>query len=296
MPKVSVLIPAYNVESFLPRCLDSILAQSYDDFEVILIDDGSTDGTASVCDDYAKRDARIKVFHQENRGISVARNMCLQHASGEYIQFVDGDDWIDAEEMMLLVDTAQYTNSDIVSFDFRVVSPRGVKTVSLPYKDIDEFRKQSISSLWTVLWKNLIRRTLFGEFEICFPEGIDGGEDYYVVSLLSLRARKAVHISRTLYNYNVMNPSSTMKNIDMKKIWYQIDATILFEREMQNMGCLKKYKKELLRRKFCAKLPMLGLKRFLWLKTFPESSFFFFWCSPLKWVGTIKSIVRMLIK
>src|SRR5690606_22590995 len=94
MPKVSVIIPVYNTENYLRECLDSILAQTFTDFEVLLINDGSTDSSGKICDEYAEKDSRIKVFHKENGGVSSARNLGLDNAKGEWICFVDSDDEI----------------------------------------------------------------------------------------------------------------------------------------------------------------------------------------------------------
>lgn len=296
MPAVSVLIPAYNVERYLPKCLDSVLSQTFEDFEVILIDDGSTDGTGKLCDDYAAKDSRIKVYHQDNKGISATRELCLQYASGEYIQFVDGDDWIEPNMLEELVKTANSTKSDIVTFDFTAHYFRKTKIVSLPCNEIESFRKNCISSLWTVLWRNFIQRDLVKENAVHFPEGIDGGEDYYVMSLLSLFAKGIAYIPQPFYNYNVMNPTSTMSQASQKKLKYQIETTKLLEKRLNELRLDKRYGKELLRRKFCAKLPFLKFSVSLWLKIFPESSCFLLWSSPTKWFGYTKSIVKMILK
>ena len=95
MPKVSVIVPVYKVESYLRKCVDSILGQSFSDFEVILVDDGSPDNCGAICDDYATRDQRVKVIHKINGGLSDARNVGLDAAIGQYICFVDSDDWIE---------------------------------------------------------------------------------------------------------------------------------------------------------------------------------------------------------
>lgn len=94
-PLISVIVPVYNVEKFLSRCLNSILAQTYNNLEVILVDDGSTDNSGKICDDYALKDKRIRVIHKQNGGVSSARNMALSVAKGEYIGFVDSDDYIE---------------------------------------------------------------------------------------------------------------------------------------------------------------------------------------------------------
>lgn len=108
-PKISVIVPIYNVEKYLSCCIDSILAQTYTDFELLLIDDGSSDGSGKICDEYAKKDIRIKVFHKENGGVSSARNVGLDNARGEWVAFVDSDDTLD-------VDFLRYSLLDIPDF------------------------------------------------------------------------------------------------------------------------------------------------------------------------------------
>lgn len=114
---VSVIIPVYNVEKYLEECLDSVMNQTYQNFEVILVDDGSTDSSGRICDEYKKRDNRIYVIHQENGGLSVARNRGYLQASGEYVYFLDSDDWILPETLSGLIETATAQNADIVFFD-----------------------------------------------------------------------------------------------------------------------------------------------------------------------------------
>ena len=94
LPIVSVIVPVYNTEKYLPECIESVLFQSYTDFELLLIDDGSTDGSGLICDEYARKDFRIKVVHKSNGGVSSARNEGLDIARGEYVCFVDSDDWV----------------------------------------------------------------------------------------------------------------------------------------------------------------------------------------------------------
>ena len=108
-PKISVIVPVYNVEQYLPRCIDSILAQTFTDFELLLIDDGSTDNSGKVCDEYARKDSRIRVFHKKNGGVSSARNTGLDNAHGEWVAFVDSDDTLD-------VDFLHYSFLDIPDF------------------------------------------------------------------------------------------------------------------------------------------------------------------------------------
>ena len=106
-PKVSIIIPVYNAQLHLRRCIDSVLKQDFEDFELILMNDGSTDFSGEICDEYAKKDARIKVTHKENTGVSDTRNQAISTATGEYLQFLDSDDWITPDATGMLVRMAE---------------------------------------------------------------------------------------------------------------------------------------------------------------------------------------------
>ena len=125
-PIVSVIVPIYNVESYLSQCLDSILKQSFVDFEVIMVDDGSKDKSGVICDEYAAKDSRINVFHQSNQGVSKARNVALNHAKGEYVIFMDADDfWYVDTCLETLVNEALRTGADIVRGEYKAVDEQG---------------------------------------------------------------------------------------------------------------------------------------------------------------------------
>ncbi len=114
LPVISVVVPIYNVDEYLPQCIDSIINQSYRELEIILVDDGSTDSGGSLCDRYARMDSRIKVIHKENGGLVSARKAGINSAVGEYISFVDGDDWIEPDTYRILIDAGQ--GADIITF------------------------------------------------------------------------------------------------------------------------------------------------------------------------------------
>lgn len=125
MPELSIIVPVYKVEKYLPKCIDSILAQTFRDFELILIDDGSPDNCGAICDEYAARDSRIKVIHQKNTGVSAARNAGLDIASGTYLGFVDSDDWIEPEMYATMIATAKEKQVDVVVCGLRYVDEEG---------------------------------------------------------------------------------------------------------------------------------------------------------------------------
>ena len=115
MPEISIIVPIYNVEQYLKRCVDSILAQTFKDFELILVDDGSPDSCPFICDEYARIDSRIKVIHKANGGLSDARNAGLEMAMGNYIAFVDSDDWIASDTYEYLYELIKKNKADVVS-------------------------------------------------------------------------------------------------------------------------------------------------------------------------------------
>ena len=118
--KISVIVPVYNTEKYLPRCIDSILAQTFTDFELLLIDDGSTDNSGRICGEYALKDKRIKVVHKENGGVSRARNLGIDNAQGEYLSFIDSDDYIRPTMYSELIAIADKYNVDLVSSDIEL--------------------------------------------------------------------------------------------------------------------------------------------------------------------------------
>lgn len=148
MPKISVIIPAYNVAAFLPRAMDSVLSQSLEDIEVLLVDDGSTDDTGSVCDGYAQRDGRVKVIHQQNAGAPAARNAAIEIARGEYMYFMDGDDWAESDMLSDMYNLARNTGAQLVISGFYIDTYTAQdsfwrETVSMPdafYPDAAAFR------------------------------------------------------------------------------------------------------------------------------------------------------------
>lgn len=131
-PLVSVIIPLYNSTAFLPKCLDSVLGQSWTKLEVILVDDGSTDGTLALCEQYQRQDPRITVLHQENQGSSAARNAGLDRAAGQYVTYMDGDDWADREHIADLVRGLEGHNADCAICGYRLEWPAGAELRAFP--------------------------------------------------------------------------------------------------------------------------------------------------------------------
>ena len=209
MVGLSIIVPVYNVERYLRRCIDSILKQTFRDFEVILINDGSTDNSRTICNEYKRLDTRINIINQKNGGLSSARNEGLKKANGEYIAFVDSDDYISNNMFMKMMKLANEYNCDIVSCGYRRFEGKfctneesseqifkfsnreALNNYLLNYDDKD--RKMD-----TVVWNKIYRRTLFNNIE--FPEG-KIYEDGYVTYKLLYKANNIIHIDDELYYY-----------------------------------------------------------------------------------------------
>lgn len=283
-PKISVIVPVYNVEKYLPRCIDSILAQTFTDFELLLIDDGSKDHSGEICDQYAKKDNRIRVFHKENEGISATREYGLNKTQGNYIQFVDSDDWIEKEMLQLMHDKANTTDADLVNCDFFQEYTSDSQYISTTKRNKNEFICSVIGNYWGVLWKLLIRRSLFNQHDIHFPIGINGGEDYYVVVSLLLVAPKIEQLPMALYHYRRNNENSFISTPTYEKLMYQVRATNLVEDKLKEYGKKSQYTDEIIKRKIASLLPLLRHYFLKSYKLYPELK-----CNSIKLVHGCKN-------
>ena len=197
-PLISVIVPVYNTEQYLRRCIDSVLAQTYQDFELLLIDDGSKDSSGAICDEYAVKDTRVKVFHKENGGVSSARRMGVAHSSGEYVYFVDSDDSILPDALQEMLKCVQ-SDVDIVVFDSRLDGS---------YSSI-EYAEQLLNFQDWAVWSKLYRRTLFDSAIFDLPREIRVGEDF-IMNLRLLRNVRGNIVCRPTnkYMYNVGTSTS----------------------------------------------------------------------------------------
>lgn len=203
---ISVIVPVYRVEEYLHKCVDSLLTQTYENLEIILVDDGSPDGSGAICDDYAARESRIRVIHKENGGLSSARNAGLDVARGEYIGFVDSDDWLEPETYAWLLSMAQKEDVKLVCAGrFNCNSWDGSRTVGLcPLKE-EVLTGQELARR-IFLWDNvdsaavdkLYHRSLFDG--IRYPLGVVS-EDVPVTWRLAMKAGRVGMVPKPVYNY-----------------------------------------------------------------------------------------------
>lgn len=185
-PTVSIIVPVYNAENTIPRCIESILNQEYSDFELLLVNDGSTDGSGAVCDAYAARDARIRVIHKENTGVSDTRNTALDQARGTYLQFLDSDDWITPDATSSLVRAAESAQCDLVVSDFyRVVGERVSQKGDIDDDGVmtrEEYAAHMMENpadfYYGVLWNKLYRRSIVETHHLRMDPEISWCEDF----------------------------------------------------------------------------------------------------------------------
>lgn len=212
--KLSIIVPVYQVEAHIDECITSILDQTFRDFELILVDDGSLDRCPAICDAYAQKDSRIRVIHQKNQGLSAARNTGLQAARGDYIGFVDSDDFIEASMYEKLLDNLEREKADIsVCGRYKVWGDKKIQEQkSNVYKVMDSAQALALMNTNVLgyfdvaAWDKIYKRSCFKGIE--FPEG-KLCEDWFVMYKLFFNARRIVYDSIPLYNYRQRTGSIT---------------------------------------------------------------------------------------
>jgi len=198
-PKFSIIIPVYNVERYLRTCLDSILTQSFKDWEILLVDDGSPDGSPAICDEYAQKDVRIRVFHKENGGVSSARNLGLENARGEWVWYVDPDDWIEIDALKVLSKYIESYNPDTVIFGMRFTDEKGNDLGN----DVKKHKEGAVDSVFECFDYGppsvLQKRDILEKNNLRFTQGIRLGEDLELQYKFLMMCYKAVQIEEVLY-------------------------------------------------------------------------------------------------
>lgn len=221
MIMISIIVPVYNTEQYLPRCIDSILNQSYTDFELLLIDDGSSDGSGAICDAYAEKDNRIRAFHKENGGVSSARNLGLKEAKGEWVCFVDSDDELMSNALQVMVDGA-CDEVDLVMAGYEVYNDDGEKTYSLE-KFISNLmpNESAVKEMYAptdyryqgYIWNKLFRLSLISSNSIRFAEDFFFNEDrLFVTQFICVSGRNVSYTTIPVYRY-FERPESAMMSL-----------------------------------------------------------------------------------
>ena len=224
-PVISVIIPIYNVEKFLCRCLDSVINQTYGNLEIILIDDGSTDGGGKICDEYALKDSRISVVHQDNKGVSAARNLGLGMSNGHYVAFIDGDDWIERDMFSFLIGLLDRNKADMAACGYyvnndadpdldpelkpQILKPEAAIRMSLELK---EFCFDS------GVFNKIFKSDIFNKNNIGFNEAITIGEDMLCLCRCIMNSKKIVYSHLPKYHVVSNENSATRKRFNSRKV------------------------------------------------------------------------------
>lgn len=220
-PKLSIIVPVYNVEKYLARCIDSILNQSFTDFELLLIDDGSTDGSGSICDAYVEKDARIRVFHKENGGVSSARNVGLDNAIGKWICFGDSDDAFPSDALLTLMSEVDAEVSMVMG-GYEEIDGKGNVAYSIPDRvrlrlDASDSLRQMFSPKYYkyqgYVWNKLFLRSIIMKYHLQFDERIKFNEDrLFTLQYICVMNGSMSYITTPVYCY-YQNPNSAMASL-----------------------------------------------------------------------------------
>ena len=274
MPSVSIIVPVYNTEKYLPKCLDSIIAQTFSDFECLIIENGSSDRSGKICDIYAAKDKRIKVIHQEGKSVSFARNTGLDIASGQWIVFVDSDDWVEPNLLDVALRTAQEHPADIIQWNY---ISEGGKQIKRPRQLQAGFFAVSpdkeLPGWFAMIWSRMYSRVFIEENNIRFDKELFFGEDG-LFSIQALASAKTIwNTDKALYHY-VNREDSIINTMDIKAVNNKILAAKKIEEYLRQQGKEKLFNKAIFQKKrgardsFLFDLPAPNIK--LWRKTFPE--------------------------
>ena len=220
VPCISIIVPVYKAEKYLNRCVDSLLAQTFKDFEVLLIDDGSPDRSGEMCDEYARKDSRVRVFHKENGGVSSARQMGIDNARGEYTIHADPDDWVEPDMLEGLYKKAKETDADMVICDYYVeLDGRTIYKKQQPEGlDHNVVLRNLFQQLHGSCWNKLIRRACYSQYGVKFPLELRFCEDLYVNVSLLVHDIKVSYLARAFYHYDVSgNDNSLVRNRDLEQ-------------------------------------------------------------------------------
>ena len=246
-PKISIVVPVYNVEKYIHKCVNSILKQNFKEFELILVNDGSTDKSGEICDEYREMDYRVKVIHKKNEGQSIARNVAINIARGEYIGFVDSDDWIEEDMYDLLYEQCIANKSDISIIGIREITETNqiLNTYIPNFISLSEIIKRAYPC------NKLFKKSIIKENDLYFKEG-KYYEDLELIPKLFLKSKSVSLINKVGYNYLKRSNSTTgvrdekiidnlLAYIELKN--FLIDENLYTEYEEEFKNSVKYFKK-----------------------------------------------------
>ena len=280
-PLISIIIPIYDVERFLDRCIQSVLKQTYTNIEIILVDDGSHDNCPQMCDKYALNDKRIKVIHKKNGGLSSARNAGLKIATGEWIGFVDSDDWIEPNTYEEAITAALENTVDVVQWNLIPFDDTHEKQIQYLYES-GIYKIKELNTMHWILntaYTKLYAKYLFDEYQFQYPDGVSIIEDICVSYRVFCKISKLYFINKTFYHYYHRTDSilHTIKENEIDKAVFAMNELSDYLRQNKAqcnlIDSLAERKKEL-KSRYILNLDNPNLSK--WRKTFPELNSFYF--------------------
>lgn len=218
-PVISVIIPVYNVKDFVGKCLDSVVRQKYKNLDIVIVDDGSTDGSGEICNEFAVVDKRARVFHRKNGGLSDARNFGIKKAKGEIIAFIDGDDFVSEDFVGATYEEMTKSSVDVVVGGYNLVKPKK-EVVSGEEATVKLLTGQE--NIDIVAWNKLYRKSLFVDNDIWFPKGKKHEDTLTTYKVLS-KARKVAYLDEALYCYvergnSIMKTEKLEERLEMREM------------------------------------------------------------------------------
>lgn len=222
LPLISVIVPIYNVEEYLPRCVNSLVNQTYSNLEIILVDDGSPDGCPQMCDDFAKQDSRIKVIHKENGGLSDARNAGMKVMSGQYVSFVDSDDWVNVHFYEILMGVMQKNDCDIVQCEREILhEEKGEFGLAVTQYETDIYGAEEALNLLIdeQKFKQVVWNKLYRKESICleFRKGKTNEDEFWTYRVFG-KAKRIAYVTAPMYYYfqregSIINSQYSLKRL-----------------------------------------------------------------------------------
>lgn len=260
LPFISIIIPIFNAEKYLRKCLDSVVSQTLRNIEIILVDDGSPDNSGKICEEYAKKDKRIRAIHQQNQGVSIARQIGLDNATGEYIIHVDADDWIESFAMECLYEKAKIEHADMVISDYWVEN--STQNSVLTKQSFENQTSHQImlrminQELFGSCWNKLIKKSVIDKYHIKFqPPHITYCEDLLFNSRLLSHDIRVSHLNKAIYHYCTYNQQNLSNSLSTNRL----DSRIFVNQELEKLiyenerECLFNQKKDVLKEAFLLK-------------------------------------------
>lgn len=245
---ISIIIPVFNGEKYISRCISTLNAQSYTDWEAIFVNDGSTDSSRLILEEAAKKDKRIKIFSQNNQGAAVARSLGMDKASGEYIAFLDVDDTLNKDFLQIMMNGFDNENTDIVTGTFKIVAENGAiikrKQIKPGYMTGKEYLKKVLCGYYGwELWGKIFRKRLFNKKPVS-PKGLRIGEDAYVFMQIVSNAIFVKIQNTALYNY-FQYPSSASHTLSERHAEETLEAAFFIENFLKKKSFYEEIKKEI---------------------------------------------------